>query len=222
MGEATDNRDAVRQRRMAAIIAGLKVSGIVKTSCDEAGVRPPLAQRWRGKYPRFGEEWREAMAHYETARLSALTRSTKPARSVRWTPARIERFIDVMATTGNVTAAAQAANVSRNAVYSLRRRDAAFRAAWASAVDQGYAQVEIGMIDEAINGVAPRAEGDRPAASERIRSSVYAAGLKRAAMLRQSSEDEAERDRVEALAAKWIADLRAAILRRKAETERVA
>lgn len=213
---------AARAERMMRVIAVLERTGAVAVSCREAGINPALVCSWRHKYADFAKDWREALGRFETARLAALAAPHKPTRYARWSKAKVDKFIDELAASGNEQASARKVGMSKEAVYRLRRRDPAFRAAWASAVDQGYAQVEIGMIDEAINGIAPRPANARPAASERIRSNVYNAGLRRAAVLRGTSEDDAERDRNEALAAKWIADLRAAIARSRAAREAAA
>ena len=213
MGKASGLKAVARGARMARVLAELEQTGRATASCLTAGVHPGTVCEWRKKYADFAEAWSAALARFTTARMAALAQPARTTRYARWTAGKIDRFIDRLAATGSEMAAARAVGMSRVAVYRLRRRDAAFRAAWASAVDQGYAQVEIGMIDEAINGVPPRADGDRPAGSERLRNSVYQAGMRRAAMLRGASEDEAERDRNEAIAAKWIADFRTMVER---------
>lgn len=213
MGQANRLRDVARAERMARVIEGLAQSGAVNASCHAAGVHPGLVCSWRHKYPDFAERWVTALAQFRTTRVTALAEPRRPSRYARWSASTIDRFVDTLAATGDEAAAARSVGKSKEAVYRFRRRDAAFRAAWASAVDQGYAQVEIGMIGEAINGVAPRKPGALAPASERVRNSVYQSGMRRAAALRAATDDEAERDRNEALAAKWVNDFRAEVER---------
>mgnify|MGYP003627404104 CR=1 FL=1 len=49
--------------------------------------------------------------------------------------AAVERFLDTLASTQEVTKAARAAGVSTVTVYAYRERDPVFRAAWVAALD---------------------------------------------------------------------------------------
>lgn len=71
-----------------------------------------------------------------------------------WTPKRREEFLKSLASTCNVTASCRAAGMSAGAIYPLRQRDAAFRAAWAAALREGYARLEAALLHRAINGVS--------------------------------------------------------------------
>lgn len=77
------------------------------------------------------------------------------ARHDGWTPERQRRFIQLLAHTGVVAAAARAVGKSANAAYQLRERDgaASFAAAWdiaqRMAGDRAFGQA----MDRAINGV---------------------------------------------------------------------
>jgi len=70
-----------------------------------------------------------------------------------WTPALKARFLDRLAAHGNVRAACRAVNLSHEAAYRLRRRDADFARGWAAAVvlaRENGAQV---LAERAIDGV---------------------------------------------------------------------
>ena len=65
------------------------------------------------------------------------TADPRRARHDGWTLARQRRFIDALAVTANVTAAAAAAGIDRRSVYNLRRASPSFAAAFAQALDEG-------------------------------------------------------------------------------------
>lgn len=78
------------------------------------------------------------------------------ARRDGWTPDRQRRFVDALARTGNVQAAALSVGMGRGSAYALRARaDAAgFRAAWDGALDLAMHRLSAAALDRAIRGVA--------------------------------------------------------------------
>ena len=72
-----------------------------------------------------------------------------------WTPQRQRTFIEALADTGSVHAAAKAANMSQGGAYYLRRQPGAeqFRKAWQKALDIGVQRIEDVAMDRALNGV---------------------------------------------------------------------
>jgi hypothetical protein len=72
-----------------------------------------------------------------------------------WTPERQRDFIASLAATGNVKQSAQAAGMTHESAYQLRRAvgAASFCRAWEAAVEIGTAQIRDILIDHAINGV---------------------------------------------------------------------
>lgn len=62
-------------------------------------------------------------------------------------------FLDVVRTTGNVSAGVRAAGVSRTQVYGQRRRDKAFRAEWDSALQGALDDLEGALRRRAVDGV---------------------------------------------------------------------
>jgi hypothetical protein len=72
-----------------------------------------------------------------------------------WTPERQSGFIEALADTGSVEAAARAVNMAERGVYDLRRQPGAesFRAAWEAALQLGVARIEDVVMDRALNGV---------------------------------------------------------------------
>ncbi len=63
--------------------------------------------------------------------------NTIPQRACRhdgWTEARRARFLEALAATANVRLACAAVGLSRQAAYTLQRRDPEFAAAWRAAL----------------------------------------------------------------------------------------
>lgn len=67
-------------------------------------------------------------------------------------------FITHLSETCNVTLSAERVGVAFATFYKIRRRDAAFAAAWQSALDDGYRRLEMGLLNAALAVV----EGQRP------------------------------------------------------------
>ena len=81
-----------------------------------------------------------------------------PRRAKRhdgWTVRGQRGFIEALADTGSVAAAAKAVNMSTEGAYMLRRaaRAESFRAAWEAALDLGVQRIEDVAMDRALNGV---------------------------------------------------------------------
>jgi hypothetical protein len=69
-------------------------------------------------------------------------------------------FLEHLAASCNVAAAAAAAGVTVQCVYARRMRDAAFREAWGRALEQGYARLEAMLLEEAMRAEPIAVEGD--------------------------------------------------------------
>jgi len=72
------------------------------------------------------------------------------------TEEQIETFFSELADTCNVVRSAKAAGFSVNWAYRKRKMDAGFRAGWARAVAEGYAKLELVLLDRAMNGTVKR------------------------------------------------------------------
>ena len=73
-------------------------------------------------------------------------------RSRDWSERRKADFLDHLAWSVNVRASCRAVRMSEPSVYRLRARDAEFRARWEVALREGYARLEVVMIERAILG----------------------------------------------------------------------
>lgn len=67
-------------------------------------------------------------------------------------PEKIETFLITLGETCNVVMSARKAGFSSSWAYRLRKRDASFRAGWAEAVREGYAKLELVLLERAMNG----------------------------------------------------------------------
>lgn len=65
-------------------------------------------------------------------------------------------FLNTLAYSVNVTKAAKAAGVTTAAIYRERERDAKFRAAWQTALCEGYARLEAQLLAEALVAASPK------------------------------------------------------------------
>jgi hypothetical protein len=74
------------------------------------------------------------------------------ASSQTITPEQIETFFVAIADTCNVVRSAKAAGFSANWAYRKRKFDAAFRNGWAAAVREGYAKLELVLLERAMKG----------------------------------------------------------------------
>ncbi len=81
----------------------------------------------------------------------------KPKRNA-FTLAKQAKFFARLAETSNVKAAAEHAGVCPTTIWNWRRKDAEFARAWAMALAQGYADLEMRMLAQARFGATSEAE----------------------------------------------------------------
>ncbi len=94
-----------------------------------------------------------------------------------WTAAKEADFFRELATVCNVSSALRACGMFRRSrdVYDRRRTDSGFRARWESAVDEGYALLDLEMLERARfgnNRPPPQSEAEK-----RLREVPTALGL---------------------------------------------
>jgi hypothetical protein len=68
------------------------------------------------------------------------------------TDEQVETFFATLADTCNVVRSAKAAGFTANWAYRRRKTDAAFRNGWAAAVREGYAKLELVLLERAMKG----------------------------------------------------------------------
>lgn len=84
-----------------------------------------------------------------------------------------QAFLDALADSCNVKAAAEASGFTPSTAYKLRQRDPAFAAAWREALEIGYVRLEMALVDRAIRTIE-QSRDDAPDALPAVR--VEAAG----------------------------------------------
>ena len=75
------------------------------------------------------------------------------AKASSWTPRKRGQFLNALRKTGNVTAAAEAAGLSRSQAYQLRRNDDGFRQDWDDALQAAIDDLEEELRRRALHGV---------------------------------------------------------------------
>lgn len=124
--------------------------------------------------------------------------------------AKQARFLAELAATCNVSLAAERAGISSACIYAHRARDAGFRAAWADALADAYRNLELAMLERAMNGTVKtvtRADGS----IDRTHEYPNAIAL---TLLRLHRDSAAETEEADAMNEEDVAELRARIMRR--------
>lgn len=125
---------------------------------------------------------------------SSPKRRARSAQSI--TPEQVETFFATLTETCNVVRSAKAAGFSTDWAYRKRKRDAAFRNGWAQAVREGYARLELVLLERAIKGTPKLVRTAR--GTDRVMreysTALAVALLKRHAELADSAAGDADED----------------------------
>lgn len=111
------------------------------------------------------------------------------------TKKRLEQFLAALAATCNVTSSAAAAGLSSTAVYARRRSAPGFAKAWEEAICEGYARLELMLLESALASYAPAEEGEgaaRPKVSDQSALRLLQQHRQQVTMLRAAQEAGAE------------------------------
>ncbi len=98
---------------------------------------------------------RNDKAKGERKPIGTIVRKTRWAEAqrvqcfVQWCEETEERFIDCLAASCNVHQACKEAGVAPATVYRQRRQRADFAVKWQAALEQGYARLELGLVQQA-------------------------------------------------------------------------
>jgi hypothetical protein len=90
--------------------------------------------------------------------MAVSKRKPAPAktRAPLWNEERRQAFLDRLAACSNVAGSERAAGMMPGSAYRERRRSADFRAAWDEALCEGYARLELVLLERALGGVVAR------------------------------------------------------------------
>ena len=84
-----------------------------------------------------------------------------------WTPAKRAAFLEHLAATCNIAASARAVGMAPRGAHALKKRDAAFAADWAGAIEAAYETLEVRLLAYALGESEAEAEAESEAEAER-------------------------------------------------------
>ncbi|MXO61084.1 hypothetical protein GRI89_16195 [Altererythrobacter salegens] len=119
----------------------------VTVACRAAGVATSTPYHLRGRDVAFQVEW-------DKVRPVDDRRKRKTGPAPRRGAAKVERFLDELAHTSNVAAAAAVADIPVSKVYNLRRTDPDFARRWYAALTEGYDNLEMELLQHLRSGEA--------------------------------------------------------------------
>jgi hypothetical protein len=128
--------------------------------------------------------------------MTPFTTTPGSTRRDGWSPQRKLRFLDRLAANGNVRSACAAVGMSREAAYTLRRRDALFARGWAAALLLAReAGVEL-LADKATEGIEEEVwyRGEHVGTKRRFDTRLLLAHVARLDRLVEEAERVAKRD----------------------------
>ncbi|PIW54938.1 MAG: hypothetical protein COW16_08485 [Sphingomonadales bacterium CG12_big_fil_rev_8_21_14_0_65_65_10] len=123
-------------------LAALARWGNIGRAAKAAGITKSPAYRIRKRDPEFARRWDAALRDAGAAKCRAAKQGEVLPMAYHW-----ERdFMQALAETSNVSAAAARAMVSTREVYDERRRNSAFAAKWRAALYEGYCNLEMEVL----------------------------------------------------------------------------
>lgn len=143
---------------VAGFLAALRKGSAIEPAARAAGVSKGTAYNRRRNDAEFRAAW-DAMAVKATPAPPA-------SRGLRRIGLKkIDHFLDALAESSNVTAAAEAAGIDPRAVYRLRREEPEFARRWYAALAEGYDNLEMQMLEHLRSGEEARSS---PAAGRKF------------------------------------------------------
>ncbi|MXO75610.1 hypothetical protein GRI40_10320 [Altererythrobacter aerius] len=123
----------------ARFIEALRAGRSVRQATREAGVSNATPYRRRETDADFREAWDACAPVDDRGRRASGPRSPRGAT-------KVARFLQELALTSNVAAAAAVADLPTARVYALRRSDPEFAKAWYAALAEGYDNLEMELL----------------------------------------------------------------------------
>jgi FixJ family two-component response regulator len=167
----------------------------VRAAADAVGFSPSTLYALRRSRADFAEKWAKALtlaAERPAAQAESKVRYWRDGRAKRvrcftqWSEEVEELFLDALAATCNVTIAAEQAQVGHTSVYRQRRLRADFAAKWQAALAQGYARLEMALVEAAVDSLeGVEFDADRPIPKMSAETALKVLQLHRAAVTGQ-------------------------------------
>lgn len=136
-----DETPAWAEPFLAALRAGMGV----RAAAREVGVTSSTPYHLRRRNVPFRKAWEKIQPVDDRRKRKAGPRALRQA-------ARLTRFLEELARTSNVAAAAEAAEVGLGRVYRLRREDPDFARRWYAALAEGYDNLEMELLHRLRSG----------------------------------------------------------------------
>ena len=171
-------------------LATLAATRIVAAATKAAGVTHGAVYFQRRRNRQFAQAWESALTGAAPPACAIMTDGDRlaPQRALNagWT----KLFLEHLAQTSNITAAAEIANAPLASIYRKRRTDDAFAAQWRAALFEGYASLEMDLLGHLRGATAGRtmdvanalrllaAHKDAIAAERAVRANVSAAEVR--------------------------------------------
>ncbi len=158
---------------MAGFLRALKAGKGVRRAAEMAGVATSTAYDWRARDAEFAYDW-------DAARGVPVVGAECWGGVRRVGKRRIACFLEALAESSNVRAAAAAADLDTASVYRLRRTDPDFARHWYAALAEGYDNLEMELLAHLRSG------GENPQDPGSVRKFDTAAALRSLAAHRES------------------------------------
>ena len=130
---------------VARFLEALGRGEAVRAAARAGGVAPPTAYHRRKTDDAFRAQW-DAIRPVDASKA----RRGGPARPRG--AAKLDRFLEELAQSSNVAAAAAVADVPTGKVYALRRSDPEFARRWYAALAEGYDNLEMELLQRLRGG----------------------------------------------------------------------
>ncbi len=124
---------------MEPFLAALRAGHGVRRAAGMAGVALSTAYDWRRRDAEFAFDW-------DDARGRPVVGAACWGGARRTGPRKVALFLEALAESSNVRAAAAAAGLAVRTVYHLRRTDADFARQWYAALAEGYDNLEMELL----------------------------------------------------------------------------
>ena len=134
-----ESKDGAAPEWVARFLDGLRAGSGVREACRLAGVQSSTPYHRRKTHESFRAAW-DAIQPID-ARKAKRKGPAAPRDA-----AKIARFLEELAITSNVAAAAAVADLPTSKVYALRRSNPDFAKAWYAALAEGYDNLEMELL----------------------------------------------------------------------------
>jgi len=177
-------------------LSALRTSGNITRAAQAAGVSRSKARHHRAKDADFSRRCADAIGA-ATARKTTDRGSKAAARGSGWRAP----FLEALAETSNVTAAAKQAGVPARTAYKRRRTDAQFAGRWLQALHEGYDHLEMELLGY-LRDPAPKRKMDVAAALRLL--GAHRDTVERHRALREEEDEQATFESID----RFLADMR--------------